>query len=413
MTAAWGSMLLPAGGLAQALGEYEDRPGQRAMAAAVERALTEEHPLLVEAGTGTGKTLAYLLPALMSGKRVVISTGTKTLQEQLVANDLPLLRAVVDVPFEVVTLKGVSNYVCRRKLMVRGALDGDERFVRLRDWATSTTSGDRFEHRELAENDPLWAEVTTTTEARLGPRCAFYERCFVTKARRDADRAQLIIVNHHLFFSDLALRAEGGRVLPEYDAVIFDEAHQLEDVSTDHFGVDAGSARLEMLLRDSRDVLTRQAQRSGSALVAQSHGEHLVERADHLGKRFFADVRMRLSPRSIGDDRIALPEISSQPRLGMPGSISTMRSMSSPSPSAASPNAFKTTTPTTATSWPASPNALTASATPWRPSPNPRADRATSFGPSFAAKSSPCEPHRLPSTTCCPKRSCPGSARWF
>jgi Rad3-related DNA helicase len=197
------TILAPGGALAQAIPHYEDRPEQRAMSEAVSRALDDGRPLIVEAGTGTGKTLAYLVPALQSGKRVVVSTGTRALQDQIARHDIPLLRTIVARPFTAVVLKGVNNYVCRRRL----GETRDPLAAELRDWAEHTETGDRAEVEWLPESSPLWTEVTTTPDARIGPRCPYFERCFVTQARRLAEKADLILVNHHLYFADRALRA--------------------------------------------------------------------------------------------------------------------------------------------------------------------------------------------------------------
>ncbi|MBZ0230887.1 MAG: ATP-dependent DNA helicase, partial [Deltaproteobacteria bacterium] len=282
----------PGGTLAAAIPHFEDRPEQRRMAAAVAQALADDRPLLVEAGTGTGKTLAYLVPALASGKRVVVSTGTRALQDQIVRNDLPLLRQIIGRPFVAVALKGVANYVCRRKLeeirrspeATRGPL------AEILDWVTETTTGDRAELESVAEDAPVWAEVTTTPDTRIGPRCPHFERCFVTGARRAADKADLILVNHHLYFADLALRSAfpGARVLPDHDAVIFDEAHQLEDVATEHFGVRLSTGKLASLVRDAMIVL-------GSTLFDR-RGEYdtLVAAVDRASVAMFAHARKAL-----------------------------------------------------------------------------------------------------------------------
>jgi ATP-dependent DNA helicase DinG len=246
-------LLAPGGGLARAIPHYEDRAEQRAMADAVERALADARPLLVEAGTGTGKTLAYLVPALRSGKRVVVSTGTRALQDQIWRHDVPLLREIIGREFSAVVLKGVANYVCRRRLAEISSRDGTADVSALLDWARHTTTGDRAEVEWLAESAPIWAAVTVTPETRIGPRCPHFETCFATKARRAADAADLILVNHHLYFSDLALRhaSPGARILPDHDAVIFDEAHQLEDVATEHFGARVSTVRIQQLVRDA------------------------------------------------------------------------------------------------------------------------------------------------------------------
>jgi ATP-dependent DNA helicase DinG len=274
--------------LAQALPGYEHRPTQLAVAHAVAAALAEETPLLVEAGTGTGKTLAYLVPALLSGKRVVVSTATRTLQEQLWQKDIPLLRQHLDVEVEAAVLKGISNYVCRRRLAEIGDTS-DPALVRITEWTRTTEGGDIAELTSVPEDDLAWRQVTTTPDARLGPRCPFFARCFVTQARRAAARAQLIIVNHHLFFADLALRhaVAGAAVLPEYDAVIFDEAHALEEVATEHFGITVSTLRLGALLRDARRTLLE------SLLGRDSAG--VVARVEVAGDEMFAALRGRLA----------------------------------------------------------------------------------------------------------------------
>jgi len=291
--------LAPGGALSKALPDYEDRPEQRAMAEAVTRALDEERPLLVEAGTGTGKTLAYLMPAVLSGRRVVVSTGTRTLQEQIVRHDLDVLRQLLDRPISAVTLKGVGNYLCRRKLDELEALapgdreTGDADLDRIRAWAVSTTRGDRAEVEGVADTAAAWERVTTTTEGRIGPRCPHYERCFVTRARRAADEADIVIVNHHLFFADLALRTafEGARVLPHYEAVVFDEAHQIEDVATSYFGIAVSTRRLTGLVRDATRALCRPA---GPAVRSGEAPRRLVEHVDRTWREFFDRVRSAL-----------------------------------------------------------------------------------------------------------------------
>ena len=271
------------------------------MSDAVGRALADGRSLIVEAGTGTGKTLAYLVPALQSGKRVVISTGTRALQDQIARHDLPLLRSIVARPFSAVVLKGVSNYVCRRRLAESASRSGDAELAALVDWTEHTATGDRAEVEWLGESAPLWSEVTTTPDARVGPRCPYFERCFVTQARRLAEQAELVLVNHHLYFADRALRAAypGARVLPEHDAVIFDEAHQLEDVSTEHFGARVSTHKLSQLVRDAHLALARMPLWTGRAADDVIHA---VERA---GIAMFAQIRGALI--SDGEPRVPLP----------------------------------------------------------------------------------------------------------
>ncbi|MBF5041741.1 ATP-dependent DNA helicase [Aggregicoccus sp. 17bor-14] len=264
-------LLGPGGALQSALPAYEHRPEQLQMARAVERAFGEQSYLLAEAGTGTGKTLAYLVPALLSGRRVVVSTATKTLQDQIFFKDLPLLRERMGLQFEAAYLKGRSNYLCLHRY---DAFAKDPQFVSreearawplLQAWAGRTETGDRGE-LELPENFAAWSRLSTTSETCLGTQCPAYETCFVTRTRRQAENADLLVVNHHLFFADLALRSTGAReagVLPPYDAVIFDEAHALEDAASGHFGCSVSSFRLEELARDAQAALPQTDARSG------------------------------------------------------------------------------------------------------------------------------------------------------
>lgn len=252
----------PGGPLSRALSAYESRDGQLQMARAVERSLREERILFCEAGTGTGKTLAYLVPALLSGKKVIVSTATRALQEQIFQRDLPLIEEALGVAFPVSLMKGLSNYVCRRRLhefrrsaeaarpMYARSLEALERLLE------DSETGDFAEIAGMAEDDPLRGEVASSSDTRLGATCQYFDECFVTRMRRDAERARLVVVNHHLFFADLALRGpHPGRVLPDYDAVIFDEAHQLEDIATEFFGMRVSRRRLDRLLADAERAL--------------------------------------------------------------------------------------------------------------------------------------------------------------
>ncbi len=304
-----GDLLAPGGGLARAIPHYEDRAEQRAMSAAVARALDDERALIVEAGTGTGKTLAYLVPALLSGKRVVVSTGTRALQDQIARHDVPLLRSILARPFSAVVLKGVSNYVCRRKLAEVGTRNAaratpDVSIEALIDWANETETGDRAEVEWLAEGAPLWTDVTTTPDARIGPRCPYFERCFVTAARRLADQAQLVLVNHHLYFADRALRAgtASGRILPDHDAVIFDEAHQLEDVATEHFGARISTPKLAELVRDAQLTL------AGMPLWTGRAADETIRTVERTGITLFALLRAALLAGDPGGGRVPLPD---------------------------------------------------------------------------------------------------------
>ncbi len=237
---------------------YEYRPGQVEMAEAVESALTDKRHLIVEAGTGTGKTLAYLVPALLSGKRIVVSTGTKNLQEQLFFKDVPFLQKHFPRPLKVCYMKGRNNYACRQKIYdaekdpVLTGLEEVADFQIIREWEKTTEFGDRAEIKTLPEGSTAWAKVDARTDLCSGQKCANYERCFITLMHQRAIESDIIIVNHHLFFADLSLRDENyeGGILPEYHAVVFDEAHEIEDVAGQYFGVSVSNYRFQELRRD-------------------------------------------------------------------------------------------------------------------------------------------------------------------
>jgi len=226
------------------------------MAQLIAEAIDTNTRALIEAGTGTGKTLAYLVPALQSKKKTLVSTATKNLQEQIYYKDVPTLLGM-GFEFEAVYLKGRSNYLCLHKFkdfQVRPLFRSKEdtkHFQLIEDWALSTKSGDRAELRDLPDDFPTWFELSATSETCLGAECPDYEGCFVTQIRRKAAEAQLVIVNHHLFFADLSVRAGGfGEVLPETDVVIFDEAHHLEDTATSFFGRSVSPFRMKELVGD-------------------------------------------------------------------------------------------------------------------------------------------------------------------
>lgn len=244
------------GPLARALPGYTVRHVQQRMAEAVAGALERREPLLVEAGTGTGKTFAYLVPALLSGMRVIVSTGTRTLQDQLFGKDLPLVAAALGSPARVALLKGRANYLCRARLAgasAQQALTGMRRprslLGRIERWAKLTGTGDLAEVPGLSDASPLWAEVTSTRDNCPGVRCAQYTACHVVAARRAAQEADLVIVNHHLLLADLALKEDGfGDLLGSADAVILDEAHQIPDLATQFFGATLSARQVESLL---------------------------------------------------------------------------------------------------------------------------------------------------------------------
>ena len=262
----------PGGLLAQSSLAYEHRPGQYEMAKAVERSLRDSRHLIVEAGTGTGKTLAYLLPALRlareTGQRIILSTGTKNLQEQLFYKDVPFVESVLNesAPLRVCTMKGRANYLCRHKLYalrdapLLSGLDEIQQFQAISAWERTTDTGDRAEIDALPEHSPLWHKLDARTEACLGTTCPDWERCFITAMRRRALESELIIVNHHLFFADLSIKQEAGGapdagILPEAAAVIFDEAHELEEVASNYFGISLSTARFDELARDTETML--------------------------------------------------------------------------------------------------------------------------------------------------------------
>jgi ATP-dependent DNA helicase DinG len=251
----------PGGILSKSSLPYEYRPGQLEMAKAVERALAERRHLIVEAGTGTGKTLAYLLPALRTGQRVIVSTGTKALQDQLFFRDVPFLESLLG-NLRVCYMKGRANYLCRHKLVtlrnqpILSGLEEIDQYRQISEWEQTTETGDRAELSGMPESSALWNKLDARSDACLGQTCPDYNRCFITEMRRKALESDLIIVNHHLFFADLSVRQQAGGapdagVLPEAAAVVFDEAHELEEVASQYFGLSVSNLRFEELARDT------------------------------------------------------------------------------------------------------------------------------------------------------------------
>jgi ATP-dependent DNA helicase DinG len=240
------------------IGGYEHRPGQLHMAEAVHDAFENHHHAILEAGTGTGKTLAYLLPAICSGRRVVISTATKSLQEQLYQKDVPFLQKHFAPELKVAVMKGRSNFLCLAKMhaladqpVLRGMEEVDA-FRQIKGWARLTESGDRAELTFLPDDSELWTRIDARRDTCTGQKCPEFQRCFLTAMHQRAKDADLIIVNHHLFFADLALKKDDfGSILPEYSAVVFDEAHEMEDVASDYFGQQLSNFRFEELARDA------------------------------------------------------------------------------------------------------------------------------------------------------------------
>ncbi len=254
-------ILSETGPLADCIDGYTVRPQQQQLAQTISNVINNDESLVCEAGTGTGKTFAYLVPALMSGKRVIISTGTKHLQDQLYYKDLPIVRKTLNVPVVTALLKGRANYLCLHRLE-----NGDENFryatkedlsdiPMVKQWAATTDKGDLAELIKLPEDATIRSKIVSSTENCLGQDCSFYDDCFVFKARRKANEAEVVVVNHHLLLADLALRESGfGEVLPKADTIIFDEAHQLPALASEFFSQTLSSRQFSELFSDSTDA---------------------------------------------------------------------------------------------------------------------------------------------------------------
>ena len=251
----------PDGLIAKAHPEYEYRPGQIDMAQAVMRAFEDKRHLIVEAGTGTGKTLAYLVPAVAAALggngRVIVSTGTKNLQEQLMEKDIPFLQSVLPKPFTATYMKGRSNYLCLNRLAraqtapVLEGLDEVDYFEEVSQWSHETETGDRAELSNLPESLSFWRHIDARSESCLGQKCPDFDACFITRMRQRAQEADIVVVNHHLFFADLSLRnGNYGSVLPDYTAVILDEAHLIEEVASEYFGAQVSNYQIDDVVRD-------------------------------------------------------------------------------------------------------------------------------------------------------------------
>jgi ATP-dependent DNA helicase DinG len=287
----------PGGILAQSSLAFEHRPGQYAMAREIEQSFADRRHLIVEAGTGTGKTLAYLLPAIRRAReqkqRIIISTGTKNLQEQLYFKDIPFLETLLG-PLRVCYMKGRANYVCKQKLYalrdapLLNGLDEISQFNSILGWERSTETGDRAEIDTLPEHSPLFHKLDARSEVCLGQSCPNWEQCFITTMRRKALESDIVIVNHHLFFADLSIKqqaagAPDAGILPEAAAVIFDEAHELEDIASQYFGVALSNARFDELARDTDSMLRS---KGVSTFAIESATQTIRERS----KLFFASL---------------------------------------------------------------------------------------------------------------------------
>jgi ATP-dependent DNA helicase DinG len=286
------------GPLARSLPDFEARTGQQDMAAAVARVFERGGVLMAEAGTGTGKTLAYLVPAVLSGQRVLISTGTKNLQEQIYFKDIPALRSALDVPFSATYMKGRANYLCLHRLDQINDASGPAAFdvflPIVREWAARTETGDRAELQDLPEDVPFWNDVSATAETCLGTECKRYDECFVTRMRQRAAESDVVIVNHHLLCADAAVRKNAfGEVIPACNHAILDEAHQLEDVATQYFGVGVSTYRIDDLAQD--------IERLGRPDTAKA-----VEKLRDRARMFFNEIAFahRADGRARGEERV-------------------------------------------------------------------------------------------------------------
>jgi ATP-dependent DNA helicase DinG len=299
------------GPLARALPQFEPRDGQRRMALAVARTIDGGGVLMAEAGTGTGKTMAYLVPAVLSGRRVLVSTGTKNLQEQIFEKDVPALRGALGIPFTATCMKGRANYLClhrfeeyRSRQGVRGRqLNSDDAVFLpvIEHWAPKTDTGDRAELAELPEDLALWHEVSATADTCLGSDCPRHSECFVTRMRQRAAESDVVIVNHHLLCADAAVRESAyGEVIPSCPQLVIDEAHQLEDVATQYFGRGVTNLRIDDLGRDA-DAALRAAVVAPGATAKHDASREVMRVVDHA-RAFFSGLA--LARMSRGDERL-------------------------------------------------------------------------------------------------------------
>jgi ATP-dependent DNA helicase DinG len=294
--------------------DFEPRAGQLDMASRVARVFEDGGVLLAEAGTGTGKTLAYLVPAILSRQRVLVSTGTKTLQEQIFFKDIPALRGALDVPFTATYMKGRANYLCLHRLDQLNEGSGpalhDVFLPMIREWSGRTEIGDRAELEDLPEDLPFWNEVAATAETCLGTECPRYDDCFVTRMRQRAAASDVVIVNHHLLCADAAVRQNAyGEVIPGFNHAIIDEAHQLEDIATQYFGFSVSTYRVEDYARDVERFL-----QSGVLDGANSRGdlEKAIDKLRDHARTFFSELAFahRTNDRLRGEERVRITDAS-------------------------------------------------------------------------------------------------------
>jgi len=304
----------PDGPLARALPDFEPRAGQADMAGRVARVLEQGGVLLAEAGTGTGKTLAYLVPAILNRQRVLVSTGTKNLQEQIFFKDIPAIRLALDVPFTATYMKGRANYLCLHRLDQLNESGGpamhDVFLPIIREWSGRTETGDRAELEDLPEDLPFWSEVSATAETCLGTDCPRYDDCFVTKMRQRAAASDVVIVNHHLLCADAAVRkSKYGEVIPACNIAIVDEAHQLEDIATQYFGLAVSNYRIDDYARDVGRLMQSGAIDSDQSRTDLEKG--LDKLRDHA-RTFFSELAFahRTTDRLRGEERVRATDAS-------------------------------------------------------------------------------------------------------
>ena len=272
------------GALAKVIPGYLPRAAQVEMAGAIAQSIEDKEHVIVEAGTGTGKTFAYLVPAILSGKKVIVSTGTKNLQDQLFNKDVPLIRQALTVPFAAALLKGRANYLCtyRLELAVHSNLgfsrEEADALAKIKKWSKSTRTGDTADMHEVMETNPVWQQATSTRENCLGQDCPEYSECFLMKARKKAQDAHLIVVNHHLLCADWSIRETGfGELLPNADVVIIDEAHQLADTASNFLGISLSSRQIGDLAKDALMEYFQDAADMPDLRVASENLEHEVK----------------------------------------------------------------------------------------------------------------------------------------
>ncbi len=298
------------GPLSAAFDGFEARPGQQRLAAEVSRVFSAGGTLVAEAGTGTGKTLAYLVPAVLAGRRVLISTGTRTLQDQIFYKDLPTLARAIGVEIRAAYMKGRSNYLClhrfERLKEAEAGLAGDEARLlqQISEWAAVTSTGDRSEIEDLPDDLPMWAELSATSEQGLGRDCPHHADCFVTRMRDRAADSQIIVVNHHLLCADASVRQGAfGEVIPECDLAVIDEAHQLEDVATQYFGISLSTYRMDEFVHDADRAVALIPADEGMFAVSVVDAAKNVQSAS---RRLFDAVRLEQRREAGGGDRTTI-----------------------------------------------------------------------------------------------------------